>query len=153
MDLTANAGLGQVTIRPARIEDYDAIVHVWNQAGSEVSTQGRESRDAFCKQLLVFPDLYLVAADNETVIGVVFGTHDHRKGWINRLAVLPDYQRRGIARKLAEVCDEAIRSEGIEIVAALIEPDNHASIALFEKIGYCADVPARYFRKRSHPDV
>ncbi len=83
----------------------------------------------------------------ERIVGVALGTHDGRKGWINRLAVQPDHRRQGIAAALVTACDTAIRGHGIGIVAALVESDNTASAAFFEALGYRADVPVHYFRK------
>ena len=142
-----------VAIRPARPDDYDEIVRLWQASGLAVSLRGRESREAFHRQLAVFPDLFLVATEGGRIVGSVLGTHDHRKGWINRLAVAPLSRRHGIAVALADACDAAIRAHGIDIVAALVEPENTASRALFERLGYVADVPVVYFRRRSHPDV
>ena len=141
------------SIRCAQAEDYEAIKSVWTAAGLQARIRGRESREAFLHQLQQFPDLYLVAVDDERIIGMVFGSHDHRKGWINRLAVLPEHQRRGVAVALVTACDEAIRAQGIEIVAALVETPNLESARLFEKLGYHADVPVCYYRKLSHPDA
>lgn len=139
-------------IRPATPEDYDRILAVWRASGLHVCTDGREGRDAFNRQLAQFPTLYLVATDADQVVGVVLGSHDHRKGWINRLAVLPEYRRRGIASSLVSACDAAIRNLGIEIVSALVEPPNDASFAVFERLGY-ETLEVRYFRKPSRPGV
>ena len=141
------------SIRCAREDDYEPIKSMWTITGLQARIRGRESRKAFLHQLKQFPDLYLVAVDGERIIGMVFGSHDHRKGWINRLAVLPEYRRRGVAAALVTTCDEAIRVQGIEIVAALVETPNTESARLFEKLGYRADVPVRYYRKLSHPDA
>lgn len=140
-------------IRCARPEDYDQIICVWSASGLSVRPKGREAREAFCRQLIRFSDLYLVVTDGERIVGVVLGTHDYRKGWINRLAVLPEYRRRGVARALVTACDTAIRAHGIEIVATLIEPDNSASCAVLEEAGYQADAPVRYYRKLSHREA
>ena len=153
MDLTGTERGARVPIRRATAEDYDEIGRVWSASGLSVRLRGRESKQAFCRQLEQFPDLYLVATEGDRIIGVVLGSHDHRKGWINRLAVLPEYRRRGIGTALASACDAAIRAHGIEIVAALIEPDNAASGVVFERLGYRTDVEVRYFRKLSHPDA
>ena len=142
-----------ISIRPATTDDHAEIMALWSACGLKVSGRGRESEGAFRRQLAQFPDLYLVATDRDQIVGVVLGSHDHRKGWINRVAVLPAYRRRGIAVALVSACDAAIRACGIEIVALLVEPDNTASIAFFEKMGYQNDVPARYYRKLSHPDA
>lgn len=87
------------------------------------------------------------------MIGVVLGTHDWRKGWINRLAVHPDRRRRGIARKLIEACEQAFLDLGIEIFAALVESDNEVSTAIFRRTGYKMDIPVHYFHKRLGPEV
>lgn len=141
------------TIRPATADDYERIVSLWTLNGMNPEIQGRESKSAFLQQLEQFPDLYLVATVGERIVGVVLGTHDGRKGWINRLAVHPDHQRRGIAAALVTACDTAIRARGIGIVAALVEADNAASAALFKALGYRDDVPVRYFRKLGGPSA
>ena len=140
-------------IREAVAGDYDAVLDVWNKTGLHPRISGRDGRAAFEHQLKQFPGLYLVAEDQGRIVGVIIGTHDHRKGWINRLAVLPQYRRRGIGRTLAQACDDAIRAAGIEIVAALVEDGNDASMSLFRDLGYKTDVAVTYFRKLDRPDA
>jgi ribosomal protein S18 acetylase RimI-like enzyme len=91
--------------------------------------------------------------DGDRLVGVVLGSHDGRKGWINRLAVRPEYRRRGVALRLIAACEEAIRAHGIEIVCALVEEPNTASRAVFTHAGFADGVPVRYFRKLSRPGV
>lgn len=137
----------ELRIRRATEADYDALLELWRRAGSDVEPSRRESRAAFEKQLARFPELYLVAVEGDAVVGVVLGSHDGRKGWINRLAVDPDRQRRGIAARLVTAVDTAIRAQGISIVCALVEQDNARSAALFRSLGYHDNVPVIYFRR------
>ena len=138
-------------IRSATAEDYPHILAIWNACGLGISADGRDGPESFERQLAQFRDLYLVATDADRMIGVVLGTHDLRKGWINRLAVLPEYRRMGPASRLVAACDLAVRNLGIEIVTVLVEPTNAGSAALFEKLGYRADVLVRYLRKLTRP--
>ena len=94
-----------------------------------------------------------MAVERGNIIGIVLGSHDGRKGWINRLAVVPEHRRRGIAAALVRACERALDAHGIEIVAALVEPSSRESAALFEELGYREDVPVRYFRRLSRPDA
>ncbi|MHC4695107.1 MAG: GNAT family N-acetyltransferase [Planctomycetota bacterium] len=151
--MTVPSGDSAPPIRPATAADYDGIVAVWSGGGLPFCPGYRDSREGFCRQLERFPDAYLVATDGDRVVGVVLGSHDERKGWINRLAVLPEYRRRGIAEALTAACEAAIHADGIEIVAVLIEADNSVSHKLFEKLGYRSDIPVRYYRKLTHPDA
>lgn len=142
-----------VTIRPARASDYDEMIALWSAAGLDSRCHGRDKRESFVFQLGHFSSTYLVAQEDGRMIGVVLGTHDWRKGWINRLAVHPDRRRRGVARKLIETCEEAFLDLGIEIFAALVETDNEVSTAIFQRTGYKTDIPVHYFHKRLSPEV
>lgn len=141
-----------VTIRRLSLSDYDAIIHVTEVCGLHPRMRGRDSRKALAKQLRSRRNVYLGAFDGTHLIGTVFGTHDTRKGWINRLAILPEYRRRGIARKLVTAAERGLRKEGMEIFAALIEGDNAASQRLFAKLGY-ETTDIRYYRRKVRDDV
>lgn len=144
-------------IRPIDSADYPAVRELWLASGLGDRLHGRlgvrDSEAEFVKQLEHFPRTYLLAEDDGRVVGVVLGTHDQRKGWINRLAVHPDCRRWGIGRKLVEACEQALFAEGLGIVSALVEKDNSASAELFADAGYAADVPVQYFRKKTRPDI
>lgn len=140
-------------IRPATPDDYEEIVGVWTSSGLSVRITGRDNRPSFLRQLARFPDLYLVAVEKGEVVGVVLGTHDHRKGWINRLAVKPGHRREGLGRELVLKCEQSIHARGIEILAALVDPENSDSCQLFEQLGYRSDVDVRYFRKLRRADI
>ena len=64
--------------------------------------------------------IYLAVAGKE-IIGSVLATPDTRKGWINRLAVVPEYRRKGIASSLVIKAEQWLENKGIEIVACLIQ--------------------------------
>lgn len=141
-----------VTIRPVRLSDYDSMIRVFNACGLEPRVRGRDSRANIARQLRANRTLYLGAFDGPRLVGTVLGTHDTRKGWINRLAVLPEYRRRGIAGRLLRACEHGLRDQGIEILAALVESDNAASQALFTKHGY-ETTDILYFRRKVREDI
>ncbi len=71
---------------------------------------------------------------------------------MNRLAVHPDYRRRGIAVRLVRACENEFRRKGFGIFAALVDGDNPASQRLFRKLGYSTS-DIRYYRKKLREDV
>ena len=141
-----------IRIRPLRLRDYDDMVSVFRSCGLDPKIRGRDSRPAIARQLRFNRGLYLGAFDGDRLVGTVLGTHDSRKGWINRLAVHPAFRRRGLARRLVRACERALRARRIEMFCALIEPDNAAWKAVFRSLGYRVDRLA-YARRKLRDDI
>ena len=141
-----------VTVRRLRLSDYDAMIEIFDACGLHPRVRGRDGRKNVARQLRANRNLYLGAFHGTRLVGTVLGTHDTRKGWINRLAVHPEYQGRGIASKLVRACERELRKQGIEIMAALVDSDNAASRRLFAKLGYeTSDI--LYYRRKVREDV
>lgn len=126
----------KITIRPLRVRDYEAVIRLLAATEMDPHVRGRDSPTAFRRQLAAHPTTYLGAFDRDRLVGCVFGTHDVRKGWINRLAVDAAYRRRGIATRLVRECERGLRDQGLEMFAALIDFRNLKSAALFDSLGY-----------------
>ena len=141
-----------VRIRPLRLADYEELIALYRLCGMDPRVRGRESRSAIAAQLRTSRNRYLGAFEGDRLVGAVLGTQDSRKGWINRLAVRPGYRRRGLARRLVRTCEKGLRSQGIRMFAALIEPANKTSAAVFRSLGYEVQ-PILYARRKLHADV
>ena len=83
------------------------------------------------------PDLFLVAEDaNHMIIGVIMGAWDGRRGWINHLAVRPDYQRQGIGKTLTDELEMRLLAKGARKVNAQVYEWNENSLRFFKSRGY-----------------
>jgi N-acetylglutamate synthase len=154
MDATTPSGDRlEITIREMTPEDYDSVTRVWTEAGLPYRPLGRDRPDKMRAEMNRGTAVFLVAETGGRVVGVVLGTHDGRRGWINRLAVLPAYQRHGIAIRLVREVEQRVEGLGIEIVSALIESDNEASMGFFRAIGYLYSPDVEYVSKRRSPDT
>jgi ribosomal protein S18 acetylase RimI-like enzyme len=139
-------------LRHLTIDDYDAIIRLWKQAGlRSVRSQGRDSRDAFAAQMAA-GQTAIGLEDDRQLVGAVLVTHDTRKGWINRLAVRPDYRRKGYATELIAAAEQELRAMGLQIFAVLVEADNDVSQELFAREGYKAHGVV-YMSKRNSDEV
>src|SRR5512135_525189 len=135
-------------LRRLTINDHAAILALWQRAGlHSIRPEGRDSRAEFEKQL-AGGQVAIGLEEGGRLIGVVLATNDTRKGWINRLAIDPDFRRRGYGEELACAAEEALREAGMKILAAFIEEGNTASLALFEKLCYAAHQNIYYVSKR-----
>lgn len=141
-----------IKIRRFDINDYQEVIRLWKLVKLPLKPKGRDRRETIEKEISR-PDIniFLVAVNGENLIGTIIGTHDSRKGWINRLAVHPDFQHRGIARQLVREVEDQLSKKGIDITACLIEDYNRDSMEFFQKIGYYKHEDVFYFSKRKHP--
>lgn len=141
-----------IRIRRLRLSHYDALIELFRVCGLDPRIKGRDRRFAMAAQFRAPRNVYLGAFDGDRLVGTVLGTHDSRKGWINRLAVHPDDRRSGIASKLVRMAERELRKQGLQMFAALIEPGNDASEAVFRALGYDI-LPIWYARRKVHRGV
>ena len=139
-------------IRSLTEEDYMVMLQIWERAGLSFRPEGRDEKTRLRHEMKHETAVFLGAEEAGRLIGVVLGTHDGRKGWINRLAVLPEHRHKGIGRRLVEAVEERLQGRGIRIVTCLIEGDNEASMRFFESLGYVGHPDITYYSKRSSPD-
>jgi ribosomal protein S18 acetylase RimI-like enzyme len=138
---------------PLTTSDYPRIMALWQSAGLHVRPNGRDSEAAFERQMVSGLQTAIgIETDRGELVGVVLATHDGRKGWINRLAVHPDWRRQGVARILIAAAEGALHEQGIDVIAALIEPENTPSLECFLGSGYEEYVGLHYVSKRSRAE-
>lgn len=140
-------------IRTFRAGDYDRVMELWTAGGLPLKPRGRDSRENIDRQTRLPNVRFLVAEDKGRVIGTILATHDGRKGWINRLAVDAGLRKKGIGARLVREAEAWLESQGMDILACLIEDDNAVSMAVFEKLGYKKHPEIIYFAKRKYPGV
>jgi len=144
---------GSIAFRTFTIDDYDALISLWREAGLPCRVAGRDRKDRIERELQHGVGRMILAENSGRLIGAVLATHDGRKGWINRLAVLPAWRRKGLGRLLVEQAETWLRGEGLGIFTCLIEEGNDASMMFFSELGYVKHKDIFYFSKRLYPDV
>ncbi|MCG7844637.1 MAG: GNAT family N-acetyltransferase [Methanomassiliicoccales archaeon] len=142
-----------IRIRELRVEEYDRLVELWQAAELPYRPMGRDRREAVARELEGPTALFLVAEEGDRLVGSILGTHDGRKGWINRLAVLPSHRRAGVAQALVSEVERRLRRKKIGIIACLIENGNEPSEALFARLGYIRQTDIVYYAKRFDPEI
>lgn len=142
-----------VAYKNLAITDYKSIIDIWQKSGLPIKPRGRDSYENLAHQIEKEPEFNIGAYLDGRLIGLVIASSDGRKGWINRLAVLPEFRGRNIARNLIKRAEDALRKTGILIAACLILSDNAPSIQLFESEGYSNWSNVLYFRKTFNEDI
>jgi len=140
-------------IRKLTINNYEEIIKLWMRASLLYKQKGRDRKEAIAAEMKANPEFFLGAFEDNRLVGMVIISCDMRKGWLNRLAVDPDYRHCGIAKELISESEKILRKHSIRIFCALIEDYNTASKKLFNECGYVEHRDIIYFSKRDSNEV
>lgn len=146
----------EVIIRPLQLEDLDQMIHIekvlqkqWREEMPNRSERALKSElNIFKKTMehhLQFTDATLrLGAELEGVlvgyiIGEIrlweFGVGDE-VGWINVMAVDPNYQQRGIGHQLGQSLLDNMKAQGVQRIRTLTDSYSGEMIAFFRSLGF-----------------
>ena len=112
----------EIIVRQCLEADIDSVLELWRAAGSTPSAT--DTREDLRNVIDSAASSFIVAVSRDTVAGSIIGGFDGWRGNVYRLAVHPDFQRRGIARRLVSEMEEWLRARGVKRVGAVVEK-NH----------------------------
>ncbi len=133
--------------------EYDSLINVWKKASLPFKPEGRDTKENILNQLKITNNCFFVAVVDNKLVGAIIASHNGRKGWINRLAVLPEFREKGIAAALIKKSEVFFLSNNIKIFACLIEDWNDLSTSFFQNKDYTEHKDIIYFTKKLSPQV
>ncbi len=141
----ASAG---VKIRPLSLDNIKDIVRIEKRIEGKLGIINEE-RMGYLKEATRYniersdPMMSLGAELDENIVGFIIGEIriwefgiGEKTGWIRILGVDPDFQRRGIGRKLGEALLEHFERRGIKRVRTMAEWYTGDLISFFKSLGF-----------------
>jgi GNAT superfamily N-acetyltransferase len=127
----ANSVPNAWSIRACRPGEAPALLSLWRHAGATPSlTDTLEDIER-----VLAKGTALVAEADGKLIGSIIGVFDGWRANIYRLAVLPAFRRRGIARALLAEVEKWLLQQGAKRLAAIVELDHPWAMGFWEAVG------------------
>jgi len=92
--------------------DLEAVLALWSETEG-VGLNESDTPEQLRAYLKRNPGLSLVVRDGGQIVGAVLCGHDGRRGYLNHLAVRPEYRRRGLGCQMVETCIASLKTLGI----------------------------------------
>ncbi len=117
------------------INNYEEIYELWcNIPGLCISCA--DSKDAIAKYLERNQDMSFVFYIGTKIVGTILCGNDGRRGYIHHACVHPEYQGKGIGKKLVEASLGELKKQGIAKCHLFVLCDNIQGIDFWDRIGW-----------------
>jgi ribosomal protein S18 acetylase RimI-like enzyme len=123
-----------IEIREYNEADESAVIALWERCGLFVPWN--DPRQDIARKLKVDRDLFLVGLVDHKIIASVMGGYDGHRGWINYLAVLPDFQLLGYGRAIMAEVEKRLIAKGCPKINLQVRSQNRKVIAFYKSLGY-----------------
>ena len=127
----------EIEIRSYKPADMEAVICLWQECGL-VAPQNDPVKDIEMK-LRVNPEWFLVGTLAGKIIATCMVGYEGHRGWINYLAVSPNSQRLGIARKIMARAEAVLRDFGCAKINLQVRTSNTGVVDFYRAIGFELD--------------
>lgn len=127
--------------------DYAPALKLWESIEVGIHVGQSDTPEEIHKKLERDPDLFLVAEQNEEIIGTVIGGYDGRRGMIYHLAVHETVRKQGVGAMLMNEVEKHLQAKGCVKCYLLILADNEHAAQFYENRGWNEMEEVRIFGK------
>lgn len=131
-------------------QDTESVIHLWMQC--DLTRAWNDPRRDIARKATVQPELFLTGCEDGKVIATIMAGYDGHRGWVNYLAVAPDYRDRGVGRALMAEVENRLLAIGCPKLNLMVRTSNRAVLAFYAHLGYVQD-DAVCLGKRLIPDL
>ena len=142
-----------VIVRKAKLNDFDAIFDLRKQlwkAELPFDTnlkkdyyETEEAKKELLKAIRARKNIFLVAEENQKILGIVDGCMDsnckyynEKVGYLDHLCVDKNHRKQGIGKLLMDAFVEKMKEQGAKFIKINAFRKNEPAVSLYEKEGY-----------------
>ncbi|NIO37875.1 GNAT family acetyltransferase [Candidatus Bathyarchaeota archaeon] len=112
----------------------EAVVDLWEKCGLIIPQN--DPVEDIQRKLAFQPELFFIAVLDGQLIGSVMVGYEGHRGWLNYLAVLPSFQKRGYGKKLVNRAIIELRKIGCVKLNLQVRKSNTAVIEFYKHLGF-----------------
>jgi ribosomal protein S18 acetylase RimI-like enzyme len=135
MAVWESSDVPELTFRSAVPADVDLILLFWKEA-AEDSNRPADTREAVDRLILRDADALVLVTDDGSIVGSLVICWDGWRCHLYRLAVHPDYRRRGIGTSLLRRAEKRFVAFGGTRADAMVLDGNDSAHQLWSRAGY-----------------
>lgn len=120
-----------------RPEVQDAVIDLWRKCNLIVPQN--DSAEDIRKKLDFQPELFFIGLLDGKIVGSIMAGYEGHRGWINYLAVVPEFQRHGYGKQLVHKAIEELKNMGCLKVNLQVRRSNTSAIDFYKHLGFKED--------------
>lgn len=124
-------------IRLYRKTDLESLIGLWRDCGL-VKPQNDPAKD-IDRKLKANAGWLLVGEEQGVLVASVMVGYDGHRGWINYLAVSPDFQKKGLGRQMMERAEKELNKVGCAKINLQVRKVNRAVLGFYRSLGFVDD--------------
>ena len=132
-------------LRPYLEADEQAVVNLWQAC--DLTRPWNNPQKDIARKLELQRELFLVGEVKGRIVSTVMAGYDGHRGWINYLAVHPDFCRQGIGSKLMDAAQTLLLELGCPKINLQVRSINESAIAFYKTLGYVQDEVVSYGKR------
>jgi GNAT superfamily N-acetyltransferase len=138
-------------IRPYAASDFAAVTALWDVTGITVAYND-PAKDI--PRMLATPNCQLyVGTEGERIIASIMVGHEGHRGWLYKLAVIPEFQGKGLGRALVRQAERWLVARGVPKVNLMIRDTNLNVRDFYQRLGYAVAARTVMERWLNTPDA
>jgi len=124
-------------IRSYQKYDEGTVIKLWQDCGIVVPWNDPQ-RD-IDRKLSTQPKLFLIGLINDKIVATAMVGYEGHRGWVNYLAVHPDFQRQGFGKQMMIEAERRLFKMECPKLQVQIRDTNAGVIKFYRKLGYLQD--------------
>lgn len=124
-------------IRQYNSKDKKGLIALWHACGL-VNPKNDPAKD-IQRKLKVKPGWILVGEEKGRIIASVMVGYEGHRGWLNYLAVSPDFRNQGLGRRILGHAEKKLIRLGCPKINLQVRKGNEAVLGFYREMGYQGD--------------